>query len=54
MLCLSVYPSFAHILNMSVVLVPVKKDMVDIKELEKIQRKSVIKDVIRLPLEMAM
>lgn len=49
MLCLSIYPGFAHVLNMNAVLVPVKKDVVDVKELEKNQRKTVIKDVIQLP-----
>lgn len=49
--CASIYPGFAHVLNTSAVLLPVKKDMVDIKELEKNQRKTVIKDVLQLPLE---
>jgi len=46
LLHLAVYPSFAHVLNVSVILVPVKKAMIDTKELEKTRRKTVIKDVI--------
>lgn len=50
-MCLSIYPSFSHVLNVSVVLLSLKKDMADIMELENIQRKAVIKKVIQLPLE---